>query len=72
MHSSDTTGRAPDETKRIDFPVDEVTVSVDKKPENRCLLTEIIRYVYAGVLASANATSSLPTSHCLDQTYRVG
>ena len=31
MHSSDTTGRAPDETKRIDFPVDEVTVSVGEE-----------------------------------------
>ena len=43
-----------------------------RKPENRCLLIERIRHVCTGVLGSANITGSLPISHCLDQTYRVG
>ena len=58
--------------KRIDFPEGEVTVSVDEETGKSVLLTGRIRHVCAGFLGSANATGSLPTSHCLDKTYRVG
>ena len=61
------------EGERIDFPVDEVTVTVDEETEKSVfILVERIRHVYPGVLGSANITSRLPTCHSLDQTNRVG
>ena len=60
----------PEEKDRF-FPVDEVTVSVDEET-GKSVFIERIRHVYTGVLGSANITGRLPTSHCSDQTYRVG
>ena len=57
-------GLAPPATRatKIDFPVDEVTVSVDEETGKSVLLIKRTRHVYTGVLGSANITISLPTS----------
>ena len=55
------------------FLADEVTVSVDEETGKRCLLIiENKACLYRGFWDCKHNKGSLPTSHCFDQTPRVG